>query len=162
MIFLLELPSKLFIKFSFPHTRHFWYLSMLILRPKASFKFPVHRMMTLSQRTASSAQLEQQQQQEESFFHYNSGRWLYNEKERECPPQNVSSLKLIMNIIISELTARYLKFKVDALQRVAAKAVGAKRCISMIKTNEGKFWHVKKYSCQNLSNLFKNSYKRLF
>ena len=101
--------------------------------------------MTLSQQTASSAQLEQQpqqpaeQQQEESFFHYNSGRWLYNEKERECPPQNVSSLKLIMNIIILELAARYLKFKVDALQRIAAKAVGAKRCISMIKTNEGKF-----------------------
>ena len=97
--------------------------------------------MTLSHRTASSAQLEQQQQQQqqESFFHYNSGRWLYNEKERECPQQNVSSLKLIMNIIITELAARYLKFKVDALQRVAAKAVGAKRCISMIKTNEGKF-----------------------
>ena len=51
-----------------------------------------------------------------------------------------SSLKLMYDIkavYYVELAARYLKFKVDALQRVAAEAVGAKRCVSMIKSNEG-------------------------
>ena len=53
---------------------------MLFLLPKPSL--PVHRLTPrLPQRTAFSTQRSSEQ---ESYFHYNSGRWLYNEKEREC------------------------------------------------------------------------------
>ncbi|OJA19658.1 hypothetical protein AZE42_02813 [Rhizopogon vesiculosus] len=55
----------------------------------------------------------------ESFFHYNSGRWLYNERQ--------------------QLAAREVQFNVDALKQVAASAAGAKRCVSMVKSNEGSF-----------------------
>jgi hypothetical protein len=72
----------------------------------------------------------------ESFFHYDSGRWLYNEKEREYRKSRLPWL-LVALCIDAELAARYAKFKVDALQRVAANAVGAERCISMVKSNEG-------------------------
>ena len=55
----------------------------------------------------------------------------------------MSAAHLILKLIISphtsheELAARYVPFKVDALQQVAANAVGAKRCVSMVKSNEG-------------------------
>ncbi|KAI0340144.1 hypothetical protein BDW22DRAFT_1360672 [Trametopsis cervina] len=56
---------------------------------------------------------------DELFFRYSSGRWLYNEAE--------------------QLAVRRVKFNVSALQRVAAQAVGATRCINMTKTHEGSF-----------------------
>ncbi|KAK3696427.1 Phosphotransferase enzyme [Vermiconidia calcicola] len=53
----------------------------------------------------------------ESYFRYTSGRWLWDEEE--------------------QLRRRYRKFNVEHLQQIAAKASGARRCISMSKLNEG-------------------------
>ena len=62
---------------SLSRTRPVTVLFMLFLRSKKSLL--VHRMgEELSQRTLSATQLPE----DESFFHYTSGRWLYNEKER--------------------------------------------------------------------------------
>jgi hypothetical protein len=68
---------------------------MLFLRPKASL--PVLRMtLKLPQRTAFSQV--SQPSSEHEYFHYNSGRWLYNEKERECRTSHlkVYDIKLSM------------------------------------------------------------------
>jgi hypothetical protein len=51
-------------------------------------------------------------QQYEQYFHYTSGRWLWDEER--------------------ELRARYMKFNVAELKRIAAESVGAKSCVSMI------------------------------
>jgi hypothetical protein len=106
---------------------------MLFLRSKKSL--PVDRFgqhVALAQRTAIHTQLPDY----ESFFCYNSGCWLYNESERRhCfthLPQN-----LLPHTSNAELAARYVWFNVDALQRVAANAAGATRCVSMVKSNEG-------------------------
>lgn len=56
-------------------------------------------------------------QQYEPFFRYTSGRWLWDEEER--------------------LRERYRKFNVEELKRIAAKSIGAKTCVSMIKLAEG-------------------------
>lgn len=52
----------------------------------------------------------------EHFFHYRSGRWLYNEQ--------------------AQLSKRYVKFNAPALQRVAAETVGS-GCSAMDKLGEG-------------------------
>ncbi|KAG8678939.1 Phosphotransferase enzyme, partial [Ceratobasidium sp. 394] len=57
--------------------------------------------------------------QYEEFFEYTSGRWLYNEQE--------------------QMAVRYVPFNVEALQRIAAVAVGATRCNKMVKTHEGSY-----------------------
>ncbi|KKY20022.1 putative phosphotransferase enzyme family protein [Phaeomoniella chlamydospora] len=53
------------------------------------------------------------------FFHYTSGRWLWDEEK--------------------QLRDRYKPFNVSELQRVAAASVGAHACLSMIKLGEGGF-----------------------
>ncbi|KAK3724179.1 hypothetical protein LTR37_001304 [Vermiconidia calcicola] len=53
----------------------------------------------------------------DTFFSYDSGRWLWDEEE--------------------QLHKRYKRFNVDHLHQIAAKASGARRCISMSKLNEG-------------------------
>jgi hypothetical protein len=53
----------------------------------------------------------------EHFFHYTSGRWLWDEE--------------------SQLRERYLVFNVQELQRVAAESVGAQCCVSITKLAEG-------------------------
>jgi hypothetical protein len=50
---------------------------------------------------------------------------------------NSSSVNLLSHARRAELAARYVRFNVDALQRVAANAVGATRCVSMVKSSEG-------------------------
>jgi hypothetical protein len=57
--------------------------------------------------------------------------------KRNVSAVSPSTLKLIISYPQLELAARYVPFKVDALQRVAANAVGAKQCVSMVKSNEG-------------------------
>ncbi|KAH8648313.1 phosphotransferase enzyme family protein [Tricladium varicosporioides] len=56
-------------------------------------------------------------QQYEPFFHYTSGRWLWDEEK--------------------QFRKRYMKFNVEELQRIAAESIGAKSCVSMIKLAEG-------------------------
>ncbi|KAI9455496.1 kinase-like domain-containing protein [Boletus coccyginus] len=53
------------------------------------------------------------------FFQYTSGRWIYNERE--------------------QMRIRYTTFNVDALERIAATAAGAERCVQMVKIAEGSF-----------------------
>ncbi|KAF8576253.1 hypothetical protein K439DRAFT_1397523 [Ramaria rubella] len=55
----------------------------------------------------------------EDFYRCSTKRWLYNEEK--------------------QLALRYVRFDVLALQSVAAKACGAKKCVSMVKTAEGSF-----------------------
>jgi hypothetical protein len=52
------------------------------------------------------------------FFHYTSGRWLYNEQ--------------------LQLERRYVKFNVPALQQAAGQVLGT-RCIQMTKLPEGMY-----------------------
>jgi hypothetical protein len=53
------------------------------------------------------------------LFCYTSGRWLWNERE--------------------QLEARYQRFDVPSLQPVACQAVGASRCTSFEKLEEGNY-----------------------
>jgi hypothetical protein len=53
----------------------------------------------------------------EHFFHYTSGRWLWDEE--------------------SQLRERFLVFNVQELQRIAAESVGAQSCVSITKLAEG-------------------------
>ncbi|KAG9228229.1 kinase-like domain-containing protein [Amylocarpus encephaloides] len=53
----------------------------------------------------------------ERFFHYTSGRWLWDEE--------------------AQLRERFLVFNVQELQRIAAESVGAQSCISITKLAEG-------------------------
>jgi hypothetical protein len=55
----------------------------------------------------------------EEIFHYNSGRWLWDED--------------------NQLQERYRQFNVQALQHVAAQSVGAESCVSITKLAEGGF-----------------------
>ena len=52
-----------------------------------------------------------------NFFHYTSGRWLWDEER--------------------QLGERFLIFNVQELQRLAAESVGARSCISITKLAEG-------------------------
>ncbi|MCJ1478981.1 Phosphotransferase enzyme [Lambiella insularis] len=53
----------------------------------------------------------------EQFFHYTSGRWLWDEE--------------------SQRRERFLVFNVQELQRIAAESVGAQCCVSITKLAEG-------------------------
>jgi hypothetical protein len=53
----------------------------------------------------------------EHFFHYTSGRWLWDEE--------------------SQQRERFLVFNVQELQRTAAESVGAQSCVSITKLAEG-------------------------
>ncbi|CZR51218.1 probable FMP29 Found in Mitochondrial Proteome [Phialocephala subalpina] len=53
----------------------------------------------------------------EHFFHYTSGRWLWDEE--------------------SQQRERFLAFNVQELQRIAAESVGAQSCVSITKFAEG-------------------------
>ncbi|MCJ1357536.1 MAG: Phosphotransferase enzyme [Icmadophila ericetorum] len=53
----------------------------------------------------------------EHFFHYTSGRWLWDEE--------------------SQKRERFLVFNVQELQRIAAESVGAQSCVSITKLAEG-------------------------
>lgn len=53
----------------------------------------------------------------EPFYHYQSGRWLYNEQ--------------------AQLAKRYVKFSVPALERAAAEGVGSGCCSVTGKVAEG-------------------------
>lgn len=55
----------------------------------------------------------------EDFYHYTSGRWVWDEEQ--------------------QLRDRFRKFNVPELQRVAAKSVGAKACVSMARLADGSF-----------------------
>lgn len=55
----------------------------------------------------------------ENLFHYNSGRWLWDEEQQLCD--------------------RYKAFNVTELRNLAAKAIGADRCVSITKLAEGGF-----------------------
>lgn len=68
-------------------------------------------------------------QQYEQFFHYTSGRWLWDEEK--------------------ELRERYKKFNVEELKRIAAESIGAKSCVSMIKLAEGGYNKVFKLVMDN-------------
>jgi hypothetical protein len=65
----------------------------------------------------------------EQFFRYDSGRWLWDEER--------------------ELRARYRRFNVEELKGIAAKSVGAKSCVSMIKLAEGGYNKVFKLRMDN-------------
>jgi hypothetical protein len=81
-----------------------------------------------SQRSAFSAQLSEH----DSFYGYNSGYWLYNETECDYRTSHLIFLGSTSTYAFdAELAARYAEFKADALQRVAANAVGAERCMTM-------------------------------
>jgi hypothetical protein len=85
---------------------------------------------------AQHAAIHTQLPDHESFFCYNSGRSLYNESECKCCFTHLCR-NLLPYTSYAELVARYVQFNVDALQRVAANAAGATRCVSMVKSNEG-------------------------
>lgn len=53
------------------------------------------------------------------FFQYTSGRWLWDEEK--------------------QLQDRFTPFNVAELQNVAAKSIGATKCVAMIKLAEGSF-----------------------
>lgn len=55
--------------------------------------------------------------QHEDYFRYTSGRWLWNENQ--------------------QLRERYKRFNVEELKNSAAKSVGARSCVSMVKLVEG-------------------------
>lgn len=57
--------------------------------------------------------------QHENFFRYTSGRWLWDEEQ--------------------QLRDRFTPFNVLELQRIAARSVGANKCVAMIKLAEGSF-----------------------
>ena len=56
---------------------------------------------------------------EEDLHRYTSGRWLWNEA--------------------AQLSARRVDFNFEALQRVAAEAIGARACVDVTKMTEGNF-----------------------
>jgi hypothetical protein len=58
-------------------------------------------------------------QNNDLLFRYTSGRWLWNEE--------------------TQLAARYVKFDVEALCRVAADSVGSHSCSDITKLTEGNF-----------------------
>jgi hypothetical protein len=106
---------------------------MLWLRSKKALPMDLmSQHIALAQRAAIHTQL----LDHESFFRYNSGRWLYNESERKRCFTHLRK-NLLHYTSYAELAARYVRFNVDALQRVAANAAGATRCVSMVKSNEG-------------------------
>ncbi|KAI1178169.1 kinase-like domain-containing protein [Nemania sp. FL0916] len=67
------------------------------------------------------------------FFRYTSGRWLWDEETR--------------------LRERYRWFDVLELQAAAAKSVGAKKCVSMVKIAEGNFNRVFRLHMDNSSTV---------
>jgi hypothetical protein len=68
-------------------------------------------------------------QQYEQFFHYTSGRWLWDEEQ--------------------ELSARCMKFNVAELKRIAAESIDAKYCVSMVKVAEGGYNKIFKLVMEN-------------
>ena len=82
---------------------------------------PVSRSQRLIRRISTTATTKSKlppESSHEDFFHYTSGRWLWNEEQ--------------------QLRDRYRVFDPVALQRVAAESVGSNRCgVSMQKLAEG-------------------------
>lgn len=77
---------------------------------------PQHHFFSISHRFQSDTSTSNTNDHEH-FYKYTSGRWLWEEE--------------------SQLKLRYRKFNVPALQQIAAKAVGAQRCESIEKVNDG-------------------------
>ena len=65
----------------------------------------------------------------EQLYRYNSGRWLWNERE--------------------QFARRYVKFDLTGLLEVSAKAVGARQCVQIDKLPEGNFNKVFKLTMDN-------------
>jgi hypothetical protein len=73
---------------------------------------------------------------DEDLFRYTSGRWLCNEQTGKlCNAQDL----LITDTSYLELSFRSKQFDIEALKRVAAKAVGANSCNKFEKFAEGMF-----------------------
>lgn len=69
--------------------------------------------------------------QEESFFQYETGRYLYNEKEGSFPPFPLSLyLSTIIYIYWLKLAARYIRCNIAVLHDVAISAMGAQSCVT--------------------------------
>ena len=63
------------------------------------------------------------------FFHYTSGRWLWDEEK--------------------QFQARYKPFNISKLQNVAVTSIGAQACQSMVKLGEGGFNKVFRLTMDN-------------
>lgn len=61
--------------------------------------------------------LDETNEPNKDFFHYTSGRWLWDEE--------------------NQLQERHKKFNVEELKKIAAQSVGAETCLSMVKIGEG-------------------------
>lgn len=61
--------------------------------------------------------LDEANEPNKAFFHYTSGRFLWDEENK--------------------LHSRYRWFDVEALKHIAAESVGASHCVSMVKIGEG-------------------------
>jgi hypothetical protein len=85
-------------------------LPIRILRCFGSSKPSVRHNLSRTMSTNSTSPYEH-------FFHYTSGRWLWDEE--------------------SQLRERFLVFNVQELQRIAAESVGAQSCVSITKLAEG-------------------------
>ncbi len=85
-------------------------LPIQILRCFGSSQSSIHHNLPQTMSTNSTSPYEH-------FFHYTSGRWLWDEE--------------------SQLRERFLVFNVQELQRIAAESVGAQSCVSITKLAEG-------------------------
>jgi hypothetical protein len=69
----------------------------------------------------------------EQLFNYTSGRWLWNEKQ--------------------QLDARYRRFNISSLEKLACEAIGSTGCISLEKIGEGNYNKAFRLVMQNSQNL---------
>lgn len=73
---------------------------------------------------------------DDQLFNYTTGRWLCNDHIRAY--SHLKSYRTGLNWSCNlERSRRYLRFDVDALRKIAAKACDAEECISVRKIAEG-------------------------
>jgi len=90
-----------------------WLLhTRVISYPCLRFSRPRFRFLSSSKLSSKSGEADH-----EEFYHYTSGRWLWDEEGR--------------------LAERYRWFNVEELKKIAVASVAARQCVSMVKLAEG-------------------------
>lgn len=84
--------------------------------PKTSMNM-VNSLYRSLRRRCQHTQASQPDDETHNFYHYTSGRWVWDEER--------------------QLEARYRRFNVHELQKIAAKSVSAASCVHMEKLAEG-------------------------
>lgn len=96
-------------------------LSRLLSRPARHLTLPSHITVRYRRHAtkSSSSTFTRPKTQFESLYHYDSGRWLWNEEE--------------------QLRKRYSPFNVSGLEKVVAQAAGVTSCKLLGKGDEGNY-----------------------